>query len=419
MRLRSRFGGTLAREILVPSYGKGALAFERQAPDFLAKALACGPVSNEIPLLPLANATWISTAGLSGLAGASRSGNFPRFNPLRVQLPRVLGWDVEDVWKVRKNWPPFQPVCPSEKPASAALIDGLKISKQIKDEIFDQVEVMKEKTGSVPGLAVVLVGSRKDSEAYVRNKKMACEEVGIKSFGVHLPEEASEEEVISYIKTFNADPAVHGVLVQLPLPKHMNEERVLGEVSLQKDVDGFHPLNIGRLAMHGRDPLFVPCTPKGCIELLLRSGIQMAGKHAVVIGRSNIVGIPAAMLLQKQNMTVTVVHVKTKNPEEITRNADVVIAAVGVPNLVRGHWLKPGAVVIDVGINPMEDATCERGYRLVGDVCYEEAVRVASAITPVPGGVGPMTIAMLLSNTVESAKRAYGLIRSPRVHSLL
>ncbi len=211
------------------------------------------------------------------------------------------------------------------------------------------------------------------------------------------------------VARYNADPAVHGVLVQLPLPKHVNEERVLGAISLEKDVDGFHPTNVGRLAMRGRDPLFVPCTPKGAIELLERAGVPIAGKRAVVIGRSNIVGTPAAMLLQRRDATVTVVHSRTPDPAAVVREADIVVAAVGVPEFVKGGWLKRGAAVIDVGINPVPDASKKTGYRLVGDVAYAEAAAVAGAITPVPGGVGPMTIAMLLQNTLEGAQRALGL----------
>jgi len=291
----------------------------------------------------------------------------------------------------------------------ATIIDGKAIAKEIRSEVAGEVSRMRDAVGKVPGLAVVLVGARKDSETYVRNKKKACEEVGIMSLGSDLPEEASEDDVLRAVMTFNDDPSVNGVLVQLPLPQHISEEKILNAVSIEKDVDGFHPLNIGRLAMRGREPLFVPCTPKGCIELLLRSDIDMMGKRAVVIGRSNIVGRPVAMLLQRHNATVTIVHSYTKNAADITREADIVVSAAGVANLVRGDWLKPGAVVIDVGINPVEDHNSKRGYRLVGDVCYEEASRIVSAITPVPGGVGPMTIAMLLSNTLDSAKRAYGL----------
>ncbi|KAF8677230.1 hypothetical protein HU200_046708 [Digitaria exilis] len=305
--------------------------------------------------------------------------------------------------------------------ASAKVIDGKLVAKQVREEIAVEVTKMKDAIGIVPGLAVILVGSRKDSQTYVRNKKKACEAVGIKSYEVNLPEDSSEEEVIKHISGFNSDPSVHGILVQLPLPrgffewysfarehqlfpflvlevlKHMNDENILNAVSIEKDVDGFHPLNIGRLAMQGRDPFFVPCTPKGCMELLHRYGVEIKGKRAVVIGRSNIVGMPAALI----------VHSQTKNPEEITSQADIVIAAVGVANLVRGNWIKPGAAIIDVGINPVDDPESPRGYRLVGDVCYEEVSKVAGAITPVPGGVGPMTIAMLLSNTLESAKRIH------------
>lgn len=291
--------------------------------------------------------------------------------------------------------------------SSCEVIDGKKVAKEIRDEISAEVSRMKESIGVVPGLAVILVGDRKDSATYVRNKKKACEGVGICSYEVCLPEDTTEEEVFNHISRFNDDPSVHGILVQLPLPSHMNEQNILNAVCLEKDVDGFHPLNIGRLAMRGREPLFVPCTPKGCIELLHRYGIEIKGKRAVVIGRSNIVGMPTALLLQREDATVSIVHSRTKNPEEIIKQADIIISAAGQPNMVKGSWIKPGAVIIDVGINPVEDTTNPRGYRLVGDVCYEEARKVASAITPVPGGVGPMTIAMLLSNTLTSAKRIH------------
>ncbi|KAG9139453.1 hypothetical protein Leryth_020690 [Lithospermum erythrorhizon] len=291
--------------------------------------------------------------------------------------------------------------------APAKIIDGKYTAKVIREEIAAEISTMKDAIGIVPGLAVILVGDRKDSATYVRNKKKACESVGINSYEVNLPENATEEEVLKFISDFNDDPAVHGILVQLPLPSHMNELNILNAVSIDKDVDGFHPLNIGRLAMRGREPLFVSCTPKGCIELLHRYNVEIKGKRAVVIGRSNIVGTPAALLLQREDATVSIVHSRTKNPDEITRQADIIIAAVGKPNMVRGSWIKPGAVIIDVGINPVEDVDSPRGYRLVGDVCFDEASKVASAITPVPGGVGPMTIAMLLSNTLTSAKRAH------------
>ncbi|EOA20917.1 hypothetical protein CARUB_v10001252mg [Capsella rubella] len=309
---------------------------------------------------------------------------------------------------IRSSSSPISAISADTKSEGAAIvIDGKAVAKKIRDEISIEVSRMKESIGVVPGLAVILVGDRKDSATYVRNKKKACDSVGIKSFEVCLAEDSSEEEVLKSVSGFNDDPSVHGILVQLPLPSHMDEQNILNAVRIEKDVDGFHPLNIGRLAMRGREPLFVPCTPKGCIELLHRYNIGIKGKRAVVIGRSNIVGMPAALLLQREDATVTIIHSRTKNPEEITREADIIISAVGQANMVKGSWIKPGAVIIDVGINPVEDSSAARGYRLVGDICYEEACKVASAITPVPGGVGPMTIAMLLSNTLTSAKRIH------------
>ncbi|OIW04805.1 hypothetical protein TanjilG_23703 [Lupinus angustifolius] len=291
--------------------------------------------------------------------------------------------------------------------ACAKVIDGKAVANRIRDEIRAEVSRMKEAIGVTPGLAVILVGDRKDSATYVCNKKKACDSVGIISLEANLSEDSTEQEVLNYISDFNNDPSVHGILVQLPLPKHMNEQNILNAVRIEKDVNGFHPLNIGCLAMRGREPMFVPCTPKGCIELLHRYGIPIKGKKAVVIGRSNIVGIPVALLLQREDATVSIVHSRTINPEKITRQADIIISAVGQPNMVRENWIKPGAVIIDVGINPVEDSNSPRGYRMVGDVCYEEASIVASAVTPVPGGVGPMTIAMLLKNTLISAKRIH------------
>ncbi|XP_031497228.1 bifunctional protein FolD 1, mitochondrial-like isoform X1 [Nymphaea colorata] len=326
--------------------------------------------------------------------------------------PPVLGLDLPDVWTPRKDAPASS--CQRHDDANTLLhtrvIDGSSIAEEIRSEIADEVCKMKDSIGKVPGLAVVLVGSRKDSETYVRNKIKACGEVGIRSYTAELHEDCTEKEVFSVVSRFNDDPSVHGVLVQLPLPKHMDEENILSAIRIEKDVDGFHPLNIGYLAMRGREPLFIPCTPKGCIELLLRSGIEIMGKKAVVIGRSNVVGLPTFLLLQRHHATVSIVHAFTENPEEVTREADILISAAGVGNLVRRRWLKPGAVVLDVGTNPVEDPDSERGYRLIGDVCYEEALGLVSAITPVPGGVGPMTVAMLLSNTLDSAKRAYGFI---------
>mmetsp|Transcript_15525 Transcript_15525/g.33697 ORF Transcript_15525/g.33697 Transcript_15525/m.33697 type:complete len:335 (+) Transcript_15525:69-1073(+) len=288
--------------------------------------------------------------------------------------------------------------------SKATIIDGKKVAEDIRQEIAAEVAELKAKHNLTPGLAVVLVGSRKDSETYVRSKKKGCAEVGFQSFGTDLPETASEEDVLKVVQGYNADPQVHGILVQLPLPKHINEKTILDAISIEKDVDGFHPQNIGCLAMRGRDPLFVPCTPKGCIELLERYKIPIAGKRAVVVGRSNIVGLPAALLLQNRDATVTMVHSRTPNAEKICAEADIVVAACGKAEMVQGSWIKPGAAVIDVGINAVNDPSSKKGYRLVGDVAYEEAAEKAAYITPVPGGVGPMTIAMLLRNTLEGAK---------------
>jgi len=292
---------------------------------------------------------------------------------------------------------------------TAKLIDGKAIAATIRGEIKAEVDAMKAKTGKVPGLAAVLVGTRKDSQTYVRMKKRACAEVGITSFGYDLPEDISQDELLKVVRELNANPEVHGILVQLPLPDHIDDEEILGAISLEKDVDGFHPLNIGRLSMKRREPLFVPCTPRGCIELLDRTGVEIEGKRAVVLGRSNIVGLPVAMLLLHRNATLTICHSRTQNLPDVVRQADILVAAVGRAEMVRGDWVKPGAVVIDVGVNAVDDPTREKGYRLVGDVAFDEVKEVASAITPVPGGVGPMTIAMLLRNTLDSAKRAYGL----------
>ena len=285
------------------------------------------------------------------------------------------------------------------------IIDGKAIANAIHAEIKAEVNELKARTGKVPGLATVIVGTRKDSQTYVRMKKRACAEVGIKSFANDLPENVKQEELLELVRKLNGNPEIHGILVQLPLPSHIDEEEILRAISLEKDVDGFHPLNIGCLSMKGRIPLFVPCTPKGCIELLDRTGITIEGKSAVVVGRSNIVGLPTAMLLLQRNATVTICHSKTFQLDEKVRSADILVAAMGKPGHIRGNWIKPGAVVIDVGVNPVPDLSYEKGYRLTGDVAFDEARQVASFITPVPGGVGPMTIAMLLRNTMDSAKR--------------
>jgi methylenetetrahydrofolate dehydrogenase (NADP+)/methenyltetrahydrofolate cyclohydrolase len=294
---------------------------------------------------------------------------------------------------------------------TARLIDGKGTAAAIQEEIATETEDLKAKHSLVPGLATVLVGENPASQAYVSSKQKRCAEVGITSFGHELPADASQEEVEGLVRELNEDPKVHGILVQLPLPDHLDEEKVLAAVGLDKDVDGFHPINIGRLAMKGREPLFAPCTPSGCIELLDRYEIPIEGKEAVVLGRSNIVGLPVSMLLLARNATITICHSRTSDLPGVCRRADILIAAVGRAEMVKKDWVKPGAAVIDVGINRVDDASRKRGYRLVGDVDFEAAKEVAGYITPVPGGVGPMTIAMLLRNTLTSAKRAAGLIK--------
>lgn len=280
------------------------------------------------------------------------------------------------------------------------IIDGKAIAAEIRAEIKKDVENLST---VVPGLATVLVGERTDSATYVRMKIKACQECGMESIHRTLPEDTTEGEIIDVVRQLNADKSVHGILVQLPLPDGVNEENVLSEISIEKDVDGFHPLNIGRLAMRERQPLFTPCTPRGCIELLKRSGVQIEGKEAVVVGRSNIVGLPVSMLLLHENATVTIAHSRTLELPAVVRRADIVIAAAGKMEMVKGDWLKPGCVVIDVGVNSKPDSSRKSGYRLVGDVDFEGCRKKASLITPVPGGVGPMTIAMLLRNCADAA----------------
>ncbi|MCD6289071.1 MAG: bifunctional methylenetetrahydrofolate dehydrogenase/methenyltetrahydrofolate cyclohydrolase FolD [Anaerolineae bacterium] len=289
---------------------------------------------------------------------------------------------------------------------TATIIDGKAIAAEIRQEIKAEVAALKEKYRKVPGLATVLVGDNPASQTYVRMKGRACEEVGIHSVRPTLPNDATQEQVEGLIRELNADPEIHGILVQLPLPSHLDEEAVLNTISIEKDVDGFHPVNIGRLAMKGREPLFVPCTPRGIMVLLERAGVTLEGSRAVVLGRSNIVGMPVSFLLLHANATVTICHSRTRDLPSVTREADVLVAAVGRPEMVRGDWVKPGAVVIDVGVNRVDDPSRKSGYRLVGDVAFNEVKEVASAITPVPGGVGPMTIAMLLQNTLQGFKRA-------------
>lgn len=287
---------------------------------------------------------------------------------------------------------------------TANIIDGAKIAERIREKVKNETIEWIAAGNAAPGLATVLVGENPASQVYVRNKQKACNDAGIVSFGYNLPETATQEEVEELVRKLNADPRVNGILVQLPLPSGLDEERVLREIKIEKDVDGFHPLNIGRLAQKGRDPLFIPCTPFGCMVLLEEAGINPEGKNAVVLGRSNIVGMPVALLLVRANATVTICHSRTKNLADVVRSADILVAAIGKTEMVKGDWIKPGAVVIDVGINHKDDPTRPKGYRLVGDVAFDEAKEAASWITPVPGGVGPMTIAMLLQNTLKSAK---------------
>ncbi len=292
---------------------------------------------------------------------------------------------------------------------TASMIDGKQIADKVSEQVRSGVEALEAKYGIRPGLATVLVGEDPASATYVRMKQRMCEELGIRSVGHNLPANSSQQEVEALVTELNADPQVHGILVQLPLPGHLEEEDVLNKIDLAKDVDGFHPVNIGRLAMKGRDPLFIPCTPYGVMVLLEESGVNTSGAEAVVVGRSNIVGLPVAMLLQKANATVTICHSRTRDLAEHTRKADILIAAIGRAEMITGDMIKPGAAVIDVGINRVDDPQAKRGYRLVGDVHFESAKEVAGAITPVPGGVGPMTIAMLMRNTLHGAELAVGL----------
>ncbi len=292
---------------------------------------------------------------------------------------------------------------------SARIIDGKAIAADIRGEVADGVKVLQAERGVTPGLATVLVGEDPASHLYVGMKRKKCAEVGIESFHNELPATATQDEVLDLVNALGADAKVHGILVQLPLPKQVDEKTILTAVPITKDVDGFHPLNIGALAMKGREPDFVPCTPNGVIELLKRSGTEISGANAVVLGRSNIVGMPVALLLIHNNATVTVCHSRTKDIGDVIRGADILVAAIGMAQFVKGDMIKPGATVIDVGTNSIPDATKKSGRRMVGDVDFEAALEVAGAITPVPGGVGPMTIACLLANTVTAACRQAGI----------
>jgi methylenetetrahydrofolate dehydrogenase (NADP+)/methenyltetrahydrofolate cyclohydrolase len=289
---------------------------------------------------------------------------------------------------------------------TARIIDGKAAAAELRRRVADAAAHFRTATGRAPGLATVLVGEDPASAVYVRSKGKATGEAGMESFSHQLPDSVSEVELLDLVAGLNADDRVDGILVQLPLPKHIDSARVIDAIDPAKDVDGFHPVNAGRLAT-GLDAL-VPCTPLGCLHLLKQELGEIAGKDAVVIGRSNIVGKPMAMLLIGESATVTVAHSKTRDLPDVVRRADIVVAAVGRAEMVRGDWIKPGAVVIDVGINRVPAAE-EGKTRLVGDVAFDEAVEVAAAITPVPGGVGPMTIAMLLRNTLVAAYRRAGL----------
>jgi methylenetetrahydrofolate dehydrogenase (NADP+)/methenyltetrahydrofolate cyclohydrolase len=290
---------------------------------------------------------------------------------------------------------------------TAKIIDGKKISSTILADLKKDIEQLTG-SGITPGLAVVLVGSDPASQVYVNAKRKTCAEIGVASFYHEMPENCTEKRLLGLIDKLNADPKVHGILVQMPLPKHINEKHVLEAILPEKDVDGFHPVNVGRL-LNGEE-CFVSCTPAGCHALLMRSGYDPSGKHVVIVGRSNIVGKPlAALLMQKAqgaNATVTVCHSRTRNIGKYTREADILIAAMGVPEFIQPRMVREGAVVIDVGVNRIPDATRKSGTRLVGDVAFAGVSKKAKAITPVPGGVGPMTIAMLMTNTVKAARLA-------------
>ncbi|GGB48966.1 bifunctional protein FolD [Roseibium aquae] len=289
----------------------------------------------------------------------------------------------------------------------AEVIDGKAVATSVRDEIQKRTGALFDSTGAKPGLAVVLVGEDPASQVYVRNKEKTASECGFHSVKHDLPADTPEADVLTLVQQLNEDPAIHGILVQLPLPSHIDESKVLRLIKPEKDVDGFHPINVGLLTTGERDRAMVPCTPAGCLVLIKRAlKGALSGKTAVVIGRSNIVGKPMASLLLQESCTVTIAHSRTRDLPSVVRGADIVIAAVGRPEMVRGDWIKPGATVIDVGINRIPAP--ERGEgktRLVGDVAYEEAAKVAGAITPVPGGVGPMTIAMLMANTLTAARR--------------
>ena len=299
----------------------------------------------------------------------------------------------------------------TELSTGARLIDGATIGRLVREDVAKEVARLKS-LGVMPGLSVVLVGDDPASAVYVRSKGKACEEAGMRGETIRLPAETSEAALLEQVDALNDDARVHGILVQMPLPRHMSADKVIRRIRPEKDVDGFHPVNVGKLSIGERDG-FVPCTPAGAIELLVRSGVDTKGKDAVIVGRSNIVGKPMAALLMQDapggNATVTVCHSRTANLAGHIRRGDIVIAAIGRPEMITGDMIKPGAVVIDVGINRVKDPSAAKGYRIVGDVHFASAREVASLITPVPGGVGPMTIAMLMKNTVRAAAQIAGV----------
>jgi methylenetetrahydrofolate dehydrogenase (NADP+)/methenyltetrahydrofolate cyclohydrolase len=290
---------------------------------------------------------------------------------------------------------------------SATILDGKQLAADMRADIATQVAKLKAETGVTPGLGVILIGLDPASASYVTAKEKACEEACMYSQDVRVPATTTQSEALALVRRMNDDPRIHGILVQLPLPKHIDEGAVINAIAPEKDVDGFTPVNVGRMMIGAT--CYLPCTPHGIIQMLLRAGVQTAGKHAVVVGRSNIVGKPVAHLLMRKaeggNATVTVCHTGTRDLAHFTRQADILVVAAGRPDTVTGAMIKPGAVVIDVGVNRIADATRKNGFRLAGDVEFDSAKEVASLITPVPGGVGPMTITMLLYNTLEAARR--------------
>jgi methylenetetrahydrofolate dehydrogenase (NADP+) / methenyltetrahydrofolate cyclohydrolase len=292
--------------------------------------------------------------------------------------------------------------------AKAKVISGHELSEIIRAEIAERAAAFTKKTGVIPGLAVVLVGDDPASEVYVRMKGKAADKAGFHSQQITLPGNTSEKHLLGIIDALNEDLGIHGILVQLPLPKHIDKEKVLRAIAIEKDVDGFHPVNAGRLAI-GDTTVLAPATPAGIIQMLMRNGYDPRGKHAVIVGRSTIVGRPVAHLLIMDtpggNATVTIAHSRTTDLPAITRQADILIAAIGKPEFIKADMVKPGAVVIDVGVNRVDDPSAAKGYKLVGDVAFDEVSRVAEAISPVPGGVGPMTITMLLENTLRAAQQ--------------